>query len=576
MANREDGRASRPLSESALPAQPSSTTFGWRRSEEAVAPKTAVPQTSNSKNKEIETARPGEAVRPLSSAPQPRFTPTTIAASLAPAASPMVQEPDEYSFWWPEGVQPRPIVTGPVQTPQSGNLTRSAMVAATVAAVAGSAFFGPALGAAVAQTPSKTPNANPNSPTTAKSAAPAAAATGIGGGGQGIDYEVKDGDTLYSIAQQYGVSTLSVIAANDFANPDLILPGQHVTIPTDGNGSTASDVTITVAEGDTVGNLADHYGVSAASIVIANSLSNPNLIVVGQSLVIPGGGGSSSNASASADSGDTATYASADTSTADSGSSDASTANDATVTVKDGDTINKLADQYGVSAASIISANSLSNPNVIVVGQSLTIPGGAANQPATNADSGTADNSGGQGGQGGQSTTAQLDSAPATQPSAPATPAPTATPEPTPAPTPPPAPAASQGFVWPVQGTITQNFGPTGLSLEPAYEGYAHFHQGLDIANSMYTPIHAAGAGTVIFAGWSNSGYGFCVKIDHGNGLVTLYGHMAQQPSVSVGETVSAGELIGKMGSTGASTGPHTHFAVLKNGVWVNPLNYLP
>jgi murein DD-endopeptidase MepM/ murein hydrolase activator NlpD len=479
----------------------------------------------------------------------------------------MVQEPDEFSFWWPEGVQPRPIVTGPIQVPQSGNLTRSAMVAATVAAVAGSAFFGPALGAAVAQTPSKTPNANPNSPTTAKNTtAPAATATGIGGGGQGIDYEVKDGDTLYSIAQQYGVSTLSVIAANDFANPDLILPGQHVTIPSDGNGSTASDVTITVADGDTVGNLADHYGVSAASIVIANSLSNPNLIVVGQSLVIPGGGGSSSSASASADSGDTATYASTDSSTTDSGSSDSSTANDATVTVKDGDTINKLADQYGVSAASIITANSLSNANVIVVGQSLTIPGGAADSS---------------GGQGGQSSTAQLDSATAstpvaTQPAAPATPAPVATPEPTPAPTPPPAPAASQGFVWPVQGTITQNFGPTSLSLEPAYEGYAHFHQGLDIANSMYTPIHAAGSGTVIFAGWSNSGYGFCVKIDHGNGLVTLYGHMAQQPSVSVGESVSAGELIGKMGSTGASTGPHTHFAVLKNGVWTNPLNYLP
>lgn len=485
----------------------------------------------------------------------------------------MMQEPDEYSFWWPEGVQPRPIVTGPVQGPQSGHLTRSAMVAATVAAVAGSAFFGPALGAAVAQTPSKAPNANSSSPTTVNNTTtPASAATGVGGGGQGIDYEVQTGDTLYSIAQQHGVSTLSVIAANDFANPDLILPGQHVTIPTDGNGSTPSDVTITVADGDTVGNLADHYGVSAASIVIANSLANPNLIVVGQSLVIPGGGGSS----ASADTSTTASYASTgDAATTDSGSSTASTANDVTVTVKDGDTINKLANQYGVSAASIISANSLSNPNVIVVGQSLTIPGGAAanTSPAV-----------GSGGQGGQNATAQPQTAGNTAPVAteasapPATPAPTATPEPTPAPTPPPAPApaATQGFVWPVQGTITQNFGPTSLGLEPAYEGYAHFHQGLDIANSMYTPIHAAGAGTVIFAGWSNSGYGFCVKIDHGNGLVTLYGHMAQQPSVSVGESVGAGDLIGKMGSTGASTGPHTHFAVLKDGVWVNPLNYLP
>lgn len=265
MANREDGRASSPLSESAPPAQPTSTTFGWRRSEEPVAPKAAAPQSSN--NMEIEAARPGKAVRPLPTAPQPRFTPTTIAASLAPASSPMMQEPDEYSFWWPEGVQPRPIVTGPVQGPQSGHLTRSAMVAATVAAVAGSAFFGPALGAAVAQTPSKAPNANSSSPTTVNNTTtPASAATGVGGGGQGIDYEVQTGDTLYSIAQQHGVSTLSVIAANDFANPDLILPGQHVTIPTDGNGSTPSDVTITVADGDTVGNLADHYEIGRAHV----------------------------------------------------------------------------------------------------------------------------------------------------------------------------------------------------------------------------------------------------------------------------------------------------------------------
>ena len=416
-----------------------------------------------------------DAPRPLSTAPQPRFTPTTVTASLVPPApQPSWQEHDENAIWWPVGVEPRPIFAGPTtQAGQSGNLTRSAMVAATVAAVATSTLLGPGLGVA-APMAKNSPDTNPTAHTTASTeptqpAAAQTAATGEGGGNN-IDYVVQPGDTLYKIAGKYGVSTTSVIGANSFADPNLILPGQHVTIPS--AGSVAADVTITVAGGNTVNLLAEHYGVSAASIIAANNLANPNLIVVGQKLVIPGGSSASASSSASTDT--TATL------------------------------------------------------------QSQTAP-------------------------------------------APVTAAVATAPAPTPPP-PPPAPAvqATQGFVWPVQGTITQNFGPTSFSLEPAYEGYAHFHQGLDIANSMYTPIHAAGNGTVIFSGWSNSGYGFCVQIDHGNGLVTLYGHMAQQPSVTVGEKVTAGELIGKMGSTGASTGPHTHFAVQKNGVWVNPLNYLP
>ena len=135
---------------------------------------------------------------------------------------------------------------------------------------------------------------------------------------------------------------------------------------------------------------------------------------------------------------------------------------------------------------------------------------------------------------------------------------------------------ASGRFIWPTSGTITQYYGPTSLWLEPAYLGYAHFHQGLDIANGMYTPIVAAASGTVAFAGWTNVGYGYAVQIDHGNGLVTWYGHMAQMPAVHSGQWVEQGQYLGPMGSTGASTGAHLHFGVLKNGVWDNPLNYLP
>jgi len=131
-------------------------------------------------------------------------------------------------------------------------------------------------------------------------------------------------------------------------------------------------------------------------------------------------------------------------------------------------------------------------------------------------------------------------------------------------------------FIWPTSGTITQPYGPTSLTLEPAYDGYDHFHLGIDIANAQGTPIAAAGAGTVIYAGWTDAGYGNMVEIDHGNGLVTLYGHMMTTPSVTVGQQVFQGQLIGYMGTTGNSTGPHCHFAVEKNGVWQNPADYLP
>lgn len=131
-------------------------------------------------------------------------------------------------------------------------------------------------------------------------------------------------------------------------------------------------------------------------------------------------------------------------------------------------------------------------------------------------------------------------------------------------------------LAWPTTGTITQPYGPTSLELEPAYGGYAHFHLGVDIATSQGTPIGAAAAGTVIYAGWTDAGYGNMVEIDHGNGLVTIYGHMMTTPSVQVGQHVFKGQLIGYVGTTGNSTGPHVHFGVQRNGSWDNPYKYLP
>lgn len=115
-------------------------------------------------------------------------------------------------------------------------------------------------------------------------------------------------------------------------------------------------------------------------------------------------------------------------------------------------------------------------------------------------------------------------------------------------------------FVWPTSGTITQYF--------------SWYHPGIDIANNAEPIDVAADSGSVVYAGWDNTGYGNMVLIDHGNGYRTRYAHLSQIMVIS-GQTVARGSAIGRMGSTGRSTGPHTHFEVMLNGVRVNPLNYL-
>lgn len=104
---------------------------------------------------------------------------------------------------------------------------------------------------------------------------------------------------------------------------------------------------------------------------------------------------------------------------------------------------------------------------------------------------------------------------------------------------------------------------------------WGSFHTGIDISggSAFGRTIVAADGGTVVSAGWSN-GYGNCVKINHGGGIVTLYGH-ASKILVSQGQRVSKGQAIALVGSTGNSTGPHCHFEVIKNGTKVNPLSYV-
>jgi murein DD-endopeptidase MepM/ murein hydrolase activator NlpD len=127
-----------------------------------------------------------------------------------------------------------------------------------------------------------------------------------------------------------------------------------------------------------------------------------------------------------------------------------------------------------------------------------------------------------------------------------------------------PVPEGTQGsgqFQWPVLGYISQ--------------GYWYGHRAIDVGAPTGSALLAADGGFISFAGWTDVGYGYLVVIDHRNGFTTYYGHMSNI-YVYEGQAVERGQVIGAVGSTGWSTGPHLHFEVRYNGVQQNPRAYLP
>jgi murein DD-endopeptidase MepM/ murein hydrolase activator NlpD len=197
------------------------------------------------------------------------------------------------------------------------------------------------------------------------------------------------------------------------------------------------------------------------------------------------------------------------------------------ITVKGGETIYSIAKKYNVSAQAIVDFpfNEFSNDETfaLAIGQTLMVPDGIMPDepvlsPSRNIANMLTPNAG--------------------------------------------AVSATGVWIWPAKGIITQYFKP--------------WHKGDDIANHDGGPILAADSGTVVHAGWDNSGYGNMVMIDHGNGYKTVYGHMLTGSlRVQVGQTVKRGDQIGSMGSTGRSTGTHLHFEIRSPKGNVDPLGYL-
>ena len=470
---------------------PQQSRFGWHRDTEPVAPKLVVQSPAPAPQSPAPVIKPAPvasirrtntpahfgwrpdsiaeqasdqpaSLRPLPDAPKPSITQTGVFAAITPATPRAEWAPkDENEFWWPEGSSRNISYIGPTRrAPRQKPFTRTAMVAATVAAVASSTVLVPAVAGATSRDTTQATGQFPvvgGTTQSAKMSNGTATSTPVytgEGGAPGINYTVKAGDTLHDIAAQYGVSTMEIIQANDLANPDLIFPGDSINIPAAGG---AKDITIEVKAGDTINKLAEQYGVDPSSIVkyASNNISNANVIVVGQKLTIPG----TTSAPVAQDT------SSADTSTA---------AADVTVEVKSGDTLADIAARYGVKASAIASyaSNNISDSNLIVVGQKLTVPGATA-QPQNTVQTAVPESSSEpqqvSTDQSQSNAQASTEAAPAATQPAPAATQPPSTPEPTPAPTQPPAPApaATQGFVWPTQETITQEFGPTSSALSP-------------------------------------------------------------------------------------------------------------
>lgn len=177
-------------------------------------------------------------------------------------------------------------------------------------------------------------------------------------------YTVQSGDTLSVIAQQHGTTVDTLATENNISNPDFISIGQTLTIPgTDGNGGETTpdeptSSTYTVQSGDTLSAIAGQYGTTVNALASENNISNPNLISIGQVLTIPGVDGNGEET------------------TPDEPTS-------STYTVQSGDTLSAIASQYGTTVNALASENNISNPNLISVGQTLTIPGTNGNGEET-------------------------------------------------------------------------------------------------------------------------------------------------------------------------------------------------
>jgi murein DD-endopeptidase MepM/ murein hydrolase activator NlpD len=317
------------------------------------------------------------------------------------------------------------------------------------------------------------------------------------------------------------ISTTDDIIYNQFGQGGPIMVDQLDVVP-QANPFTAVPsrerrgvISYTVQAGDTLFGIAAQFGLRPESVLWANYdtlQDNPHLLQPGMELALP-------------------------------------PVNGIVYTVKDGDTVESIAEEYKVTPDAIYTAgfewNQLKPGEQPVAGASLIIPGGSRDFKAW-------------------ALTAQLN---APEPAANTNSAGV-----------PIARTSNAGFC---QNAPVGSVVGSGSFIWPAPKHwlsgnpYTGYHPGIDIAAKLGDPISAADSGVVVYAGWSNVGYGNLVVIDHGNGWQTWYAHNSEI-YVTCGQGVNQGAVISAAGSTGRSTGPHLHFETRFNGTLPNPFNILP
>ncbi len=356
-----------------------------------------------------------------------------------------------------------------------------------------------------------------------------------------VVYEVRPGDTLAGVAARYGVDPRHIMWSSGLKT-DRLQVGQRLLIPLVAQEDRAPRVppgveAYRVRPGDTLQSVASRYGVSVLDLVSANpSLESLDRLVAGSVLYIP------------------------------------KKVKGLVVALPEGQTLVDLAARFGLSPVEVARVNGLANPAELKAGDLVLLPGIQAKttyqrllakQEAERqarleaerrrqeelrrlAEERRRQQALAQGARQAQAQTQRASVKPQVRRVS----------------------YQEGGMRWPLSGfRITTYFGQRGA--------FQRYHTGIDLAAPYGTPIVAAKAGQVQVAGWSSYGYGFHVVVDHGGGVETLYAHMSRI-AVRSGEWVEAGQVIGYVGSTGWSTGPHLHFEVRVGGVARNPLAYLP
>ncbi len=360
-----------------------------------------------------------------------------------------------------------------------------------------------------------------------------------------VIYTVRPGDTLSQIASRYRVDARAIIYSSGLQNA-VLRPGQELRIPLveETNNETRLPPGVrayVVRSGDTVESIARRFDLTILGLVSANpGLQSLDRLDVGSTLYIP---------------------------TGEPG---------LLLQLRKGETIHDLAQRFGLSVTEVAKANGLASPTDVRPGDLILLPRVQARatyqrllqiqEAERRAREEEARRLAEQRRKQEEARQKQLaeqrrlqaqsrarlqqqtQSQPRLRPAN--------------------AVVAAAGYRWPISNfTITTYFGRRGV--------FQRFHTGIDLAAPIGTPIYAARAGQIDTAGWSRYGYGLHVIINHGGAQETLYAHMSRIV-VRPGQWVDRGDLIGYVGSTGWSTGPHLHFEVRVGGAARNPLAYLP